>query len=302
MGFFDKLKASVGIGGATVHLDAPTIATSTGNFRVDVAVRAGKLEQKLDGIDATLTVWRKETKPDGQTSNTSSELWRGRIDTAGKPVLRPGDEHRFESVVEAPALQDLYEDPQMYLQLIDDPEELRWRADGPLPFADYALPALTLTASADIPGAIDPSASRSLFVIPEAARELHEGAVPYRLNRVGPMSDAELSRRLAGAYLACPINQAEQWFIWWSLGTRVVAWANLKAIVSVRPEGVVRTHTNPNVPKQSVLAKLPSETEDQRPGEMDEAFDWARSLATEAKLTVLPRPIGNAVFIRWPAG
>lgn len=110
------------------------------------------------------------------------------------------------------------------------------------------------------------------------------------------MSRAELAARLDKAYQVFAFKGPEQWFMWWSLGSRVVAFADLKAVASVRPEGVVRTYTNPSVPKPSVLAKLDGEAIDRRDGEMDEAFAWADELATQAKLTVLPRPIGNAVF------
>jgi RNA polymerase sigma-70 factor (ECF subfamily) len=60
---------------------------------------------------------------------------------------------------------------------------------------------------------------------------------------------------------------------------------------------VVRSYTNRNIPEASALAKLPSETADRIPGKLDEARQWAERLVQEADVdTLLPRPIGNALF------
>ena len=42
MGWFDKMKASVGVGGASVQLFVPAVVTSGATFPVRVLVRGGK--------------------------------------------------------------------------------------------------------------------------------------------------------------------------------------------------------------------------------------------------------------------
>lgn len=51
MGFFDKFKASVGIGGAKIELVVPTIVTSGSDVVARAIVRGGTTAQQLNGVD-----------------------------------------------------------------------------------------------------------------------------------------------------------------------------------------------------------------------------------------------------------
>lgn len=288
MGFFDKIKASIGVGGATIAVDAPLLVTANADYAVKVTVTGGKLAQKLNAIDLALTRKVEKRSPEGTTTTQTESVWTTRKETAGQ-VIEPGQVLTFELSAFAPPLQTLFDDPNDFgVLMVASDEELAWATDAPMPFASAALPQLTLVASADIPGAIDPADSRSIIVLPEAE-------VP--LAPASHMSDEELSSRLGGAQQVWAMNHlGDQWFVWWTAGMATVACAELKAVASVRPEGVVRTYTNDRVPKVSVLDKQSNESAPQRPGGLDEAFDWARELAAQTNLTVLPRPVGNAVF------
>jgi hypothetical protein len=296
MGFLDKLKASVGVGGAKVTLRAPAVVCSGAHVPVQITVHGGDLEQKLNAIDLVVEVTR--TKPDqAKHEATTQEAWKGRIDAGSKnAIAKRGDLH-FEGAVEFPTCQSLYvDDPERYALLVVESdgtdEQTRWDAEGPLPFAEgWEMDTVTLIASAEIPGAIDPKAQHRVHVIPEAASPLR---------RTGPLQESVLSERLraAGAERVWVSNSSDVWFLWWARGDgRVVGWARLLAATLLRPEGVIRAHTNPRIPASSVLAKVPTETADQVAGGFEEAHAWAVQLANEAGLDcVLPRPVGNAVF------
>jgi sporulation-control protein spo0M len=298
VGFFDKLKASVGVGGAGIQLSAPRVVCSDEGFRVRIAVTGGALEQKLNGLDVSLGSEFMQQTQQGFTT-AFEELWKKRIDTAARSVIAKGSDNNFELECVAPSCQSLYvDDLEQYAALVLDSasneEATHWEAelDQPLPFvSNWEGRKSWLNASADIPGAIDPSHRVRLHVIPEAAGQL---------TAVGKVTEDQLLAILkkAKATRVFVSNSSDDWFVWWSQGGgRVVGTAELRAIASVRPEGVVRSHTNRNIPLGSVLSKLPGETEDTLPGELPEARALARRLAEQAGLdAVLPRPVGNAIF------
>jgi len=284
MGFFDKLKASVGVGGATIALEAACLATSTGKLPVVVTVKGGAIEQKLNGIELAMCLSMKEEQADGSSRLVFKDLFSTRLATAA--VIKANETQRYEAAIDVPELSGLYPDSSDALQFIQDHEELLWKAAGPLPFASFTFPDVLIRCSADIPGAIDPSASQALIIVPEAAGIL----APVQADTVNDVA------AIAGAYSCQCVNEGDQWLVWWSTGFRVVAWGKLKAVVSVRPEGLVRTHTNPHVPRPSVLPRVQGETADTLPGGADEALALTKSLARQAGMSALTRPIGNAYF------
>src|SRR5687767_2107351 len=59
MGFFDKMKASVGIGGAKIELAVPdSPALKGGTLQGTVILTGGKIAQRCNGITVTLRVTR----------------------------------------------------------------------------------------------------------------------------------------------------------------------------------------------------------------------------------------------------
>lgn len=299
MGWFDKVKASVGVGGATIELLMPVAATSGSNVPVRVIVRGGKIEQRLNVVQVTMEVW-----PDPNTPREGNAPAPGpavlvdkRVPGSEGLVIAPGAELFFETTLEAPVCTTLYEDePERYAGLVlgTEDDEAVWRVDDldtPLPtMSGWESKKVMVRVSADIPGAVDPSTATQLHVIPEAA---------------GPMSmassldaDTLLARLEAlGAERALLSNESDRWFIWWARGTgHVVGYSPIQIVCSVRPEGVVRATTNPRIPVPSVFAKLSSETAERIDGGMDEARAWAQSLvqARGGGTVLLPRPVGNA--------
>jgi hypothetical protein len=298
MGLFDKLKASVGIGGATVEVQAPLFVHANSKATVMIAVKGGKLDQVVNGIDLSLIGEHEVEEKDPQTGNTrtrnaSFNVVAQRIDSKGDKVAAGGIKS-FEVALDVPNVRDAY--PNLHdvdfweiSDDADDPARLAADLDEPLPSID-SLPPLTLRASADIPGAVDPAAERNVFIIPTAA-----GA----LKNTGRVDNVIAKLQSVGAVRAFAVFKGDQWFAFFTENSaRVVATAELRAICSVRPEGVVRTYTNPNVPAASTLGKQPNETTAQREGSLTEARAWAKELgASSTEIDgVLERPIGNAFF------
>ena len=96
MGFFDKLKASVGIGNTSVTLDAPYAVTGEQKFVAKVTLRGGAHQQKLTKLDAQLVI-KNDTS--SSAPNTPPET---RLDLARAQGVR---RHRawLDADVRAPA-------------------------------------------------------------------------------------------------------------------------------------------------------------------------------------------------------
>lgn len=134
MGFFDKMKLSVGIGGAKVELQLHTNPAPRGGLaRGTVYLRGGKAEQTCNGIELILKRTRKvrvETEEgDMKMEERTEDLQTQKLTYDGYDLtIHPGSEHSYDFSIRMPS------------------EEL--------PSARYSL-----TASADIPKAIDPSST-----------------------------------------------------------------------------------------------------------------------------------------------
>lgn len=174
--------------------------------------------------------------------------------------------------------------------MLDDSDERRWNAEGPLPFTNsWEGRKAHFCVNADIPGAVDPFKQQWVHFLPAAAGNLRS---------VSGLTVDTLGERLKAAKAERVLisNSSDHWFAYWSNGVgAVVAHSPLKIVCSARPDGLHRSYTNPNIPKEAVMAKLPSETADRIDGELDDGKAWATKLISEAKAGVLlPRPIGNA--------
>jgi hypothetical protein len=304
MGFFDKVKASVGIGGAKIELRAPHVVFAHGAVPVDLTIKGGNLDQILKGIDLGLYVEKQVDEPSPQGGSSTRRTVTTEL--AKHRIAMPQSEHSisrgtittFTGTLTVPEFHQCYEGQPHQMQfsslvdLEDDPFAMGRDLDRPLPtLDDLDMRRFEVSASADIPGAVDPSARQQVFVLPEPAGTARP---------IGKLATHDLWETLrgGGARRAFPVFAGDRWFLW--LGSesgQVAALADLQAIVSVRPEGVVRSYTNPSIPLPSVLGKLPSETDDRIPGGMVEARAWAERLARDADVVgVLARPIGNAYF------
>ncbi len=298
MGFFDKIKASVGIGGAKIELLSSPIVTSGAKLPVRTVVRGGKLAQTLNAVELTLEVWPEKQPPvEGKPAPGPAVTSLGKMAGSEGKAIAPGAELFFEGGLEAPLCQDLYQaDPTRYAALLlswEGDEETAWNREGPVPMTDsWESATAYVVASADIPGAIDPSAKQRIHVIPEAAG---------KMSRAPLMADDALTGMLEarGAERVFVSNSGDVWFAWWSRGDgRVVAYSPLQIVCSVRPDGVHRACDNERIPAPSRFPKQASESTLVHAGELDEAFALARSLVTTARAgVVMPRPIGNAVAV-----
>ena len=175
--------------------------------------------------------------------------------------------------------------------LLGDEEERQWNAEGPLPF--NPTPCWVRSASCmsalTFPARLTPGAAKPIVHLPPAIAPL---VLTTGLN--SETFDARLQQ--LGATRVWVSNMTSQWFAFWqNVEGLTVAHSPIEIVCSVRPDGLHRAHTNPNIPKESALQKLPHETEDRREGEMEEARAWAEALvAHKPGAVVLSRPIGNA--------
>lgn len=299
MGWFDKIKASVGVGGATVELFAPAVVTGEAPFAVRALVRGGKIQQRLNAVTVTLEVWPDPSeRREGEPAPGPTVLAELKMPGSEGRDIAPGADLFFEAMMTAPPCQVLYDDAQRYAELVlghlVDEDPAAWQVsdlDAPLPSVNgWESKQVMLRVTADIPGAIDPSATAQVHVIPQAA-----GPMSFASN----LDEAAFVDRLAvlGAVRAMISTAGDRWFVWWARATgHVVAYSPLQVVSSVRPDGVHRATTNPNIPAPSVFARLPTETIEHMDGGLDEARAWARSLVREhgRGAVLLPRPMGNA--------
>lgn len=161
MGLFDKLTTAVGIGGAKVSMGIEAGNHQEGAFATGtVLVKGGKMAQRCDGLTVELQQWRERTEEvDGESKTVQHKetLVMKNLAPRGFEITPNGD-HVFQFRIYLPA-------------------------EGPT----------EIVASADIPGAIDPSAKAKLEVgpgrrgfLPRTLLRRAEGKVEAdELNRIG---------------------------------------------------------------------------------------------------------------------
>lgn len=161
MGLFDKLTTAVGIGGAKVEIAIEAGNHQEGGFALGtVLVKGGKTAQTCDGLTVELKQWREKTEVvngESKTVQAKETLVMKNLSPLGF-AIPPGSSHTFNFRIYLPA-------------------------EG----------KTEIVASADIPGAIDPSATAKLDIgpgnrgyLPRTALTRIEGAPsPQDINRVG---------------------------------------------------------------------------------------------------------------------
>ena len=288
MGFFDKLKASVGIGNTSVTLEAPYAVTSEQPFVAKVTLKGGAHQQTLTKLDVQFVINHKTSAFEQNTApDTRVDLAVPRLSAD----IAPGSTRTFELALKALPTQDLFPSAEDYAALmLGDDEERQWSGEGPLPFTSAPLgKRCELFVGADIPGAPDPFATVPLLHLPLAVAPLAP---------VTGLGTAAFDERLAelGAARVWVSNASNRWFAFWQNAAGLtVAHSPIAVVCSVRPDSLHRAHTNPNIPKESALQRLPHETEDSREGGLEEGRAWAEELvAHQPGAVLLSRPLGNA--------
>ena len=154
MGFFNKVMASVGIGGAKVEVKLNPGAVPMGGFaRGEIILRGGKLEQKCNGIIVKLR-----------------RISVVRVTVDGKSV----DQNQFDTLQE--------ENLAQYEQTISPGSEMRFDFNIMMPASGGAEDRISyeIVADADIPGAIDPS--HSVKVATTKAAEVTVASIPHLID------------------------------------------------------------------------------------------------------------------------
>ena len=170
MGFFDKMKQAVGIGGAKVDIEMTDSAVPLGGFaRGRVVLRGGKSEQKCSGIEARLErVTRVRVEVDGKMQDKDDvENIQSEKLAEYQFSISPESEMSFDFAFRVP------------------------REGGPGTRIKYRL-----YATADIAGAIDPSKTIELAVTDAAPIAAGAGDVPQLLQTVATL------RRQGGEHAA----------------------------------------------------------------------------------------------------
>lgn len=176
MGFFDKMKMAVGIGGAKVQVTLNPGAVPFGGYaRGQVTLKGGKAEQKCNLIEAKLE--RVETV---------------RVEVEG----RMQDREQVDTL-ETQKLADYSFD-------IHEGSEQSWDFAFRVPRGSDSRTKFRISASADIPGAIDPSSTvvvptTDQAAVPESAVELLSTAKTLREQGGdnGPQIESLLKQALA---------------------------------------------------------------------------------------------------------
>ena len=161
MGFFDKMKQAVGIGGAKVDIELDGAQVPLGGFaRGRVVLRGGKAEQKCAGIEARLervTRVRVEVEGKMQDKDDVENITSEKLAEYSWTVS-PESEQHFDFAFRVP------------------------REGGPGTRITYRI-----YATADIAGAIDPSKTIELPVTDAAPMAAGAGDVPALLQTVATL-------------------------------------------------------------------------------------------------------------------
>lgn len=283
MGFFDKLKASVGIGGAKVSVEVGRpYYFSDEHVSVKVTLTGGKIAQKCHKLVVTLDRTRER-----DSDEIAAEKARGQQNppsTATDTLL----------TLTIPGTEDVTIAPDS-TQTFD--------LEFALPVDEHALFAdahkFNVSASADIPGAIDPSGSATLRVLPPRPANPERGHM-YYTGKLTPEAFLSLVGSLGVDSNAAIMDpDADTWVIYFMNVARiVVAHGEVQAVASLRDDNkVVRTFTNPKVKPGHVLARQGDDDVESITGGLPEALALAREVVARSDADALyPEPFGNTLF------
>ncbi len=282
MGFFDKLKASVGIGGAKIKLQVGrNYYFGDENVQVTVTLQGGKVEQKLNKLEVSVNRTRTlgdeeiaELKAKGQqnpTTNVTDTLLTLTFPGTENVTIAPESTLTFNLEFGIPGDEHtLYSDAHEY----------------------------RVTVAADIPGAIDPSDSVAIKVLPPRPANPERGAMK-RTGKISPEAFHELVQSLGVESNAAVMDpDAETWVIYFMNVARiVVAHGEVQAVASLRDGEVVRTFTNPKVKPSQVLGKQGAEDVEKLPGGLEQALEMARKVVPNSDAdSFYPEVFGNTIF------
>jgi hypothetical protein len=283
MGFFDKIKASVGVGGAKIQLKVGrSYYFSDETVPVTVTLLGGKLAQKCHKIDLTLTRTRDLDDEEIEALKAKGQQ---------NPSTRT-TETLFELAL--PGSENLTIAPDSQKEFVT---ELALPLDARALFADQQ--EFRITVSADIPGAIDPSDSASVKVLPPRPANPERGTMK-KTGKLEPEAFAELINSLGVDSNAAIIDpDADTWVIYFMNVARiVVAHGEVQAVCSLREENeVVRTFTNPRVKPSQVLGRLGDDDVERVSGGLPEALEMARRVVPKSSADAFyPEVFGNTLF------
>lgn len=283
MGFFDKLKASVGIGGAKLSLQVGR-PYYFGDEHLDITVtlRGGKVAQTCHKLVITLDRTRQhdaeelatlrakgqESPPASATETLLTLTIPGTEDLA----IAPDSTHTFTLEVGLP----------------QDPHAL---------FADAH--EFTLRATADIPGGVDPAATTRVKVLPPRPADPERG----QMGRAGKLTPEAFLAKIGSlgvdSNAAIMDPDADTWVIYFMNAERVVvAHGEVQAVCSLRDgDKVVRTFTNKRLRPGQVLARQGDDDVESVAGGLPEALAMAREVVARSDADALyPEPFGNTLF------
>ncbi len=154
MGFFDKVKSSLNIGGAKVVLDVPNVVNNGDTMDVKVTITGGKMDQKITGVTAKLSQkdsWT-ERKMDG-TRTTKSKVTVLSDASEGGFDLKAGEVKELTFQLQVTAITDGSQQEGMMGTLSKMNNFAQQRKHG-----------WHVEASADIEGSVDPKATQDVTV------------------------------------------------------------------------------------------------------------------------------------------
>lgn len=282
MGFLDKLKASVGIGGAKVQLQ-PKRSYYFGdeNVEVTVTLTGGKVEQKLHKLELSILRTRdlaaaeidaskakgQENPPTRSTDTLLTLAFPGTEDV----TIAPGSTQTFNLEFGIPGDEHtLFSDSH-----------------------DYHV-----TVAADIPGAIDPSDSVAIKVLPPRPASPEGGSMRAAGKLTPEAFQAQLKALHVESNAAVMDPDADTWVIYFMNASRtVVAHGEVQAVASLRDGEVVRTFTNTKLKPSQVLGKQGDDDVERAPGGLEAALEMARKVVPKSDADAFyPEPFGNTIF------
>jgi len=283
MGFFDKLKASVGIGGAKVQLQAKrSYYFGDENVEITVTLHGGKVAQKCHKLEVSVQRTRELPTEEVEATKKSSgqENPSTRVTDTLLTLTFPGTEDVTIEPGSAQTFNLEFGIPGDEHTLFSDSHEYR------------------VTATADIPGAIDPSDSVAIKVLPPRPANPERGAM-QATGKLTPEAFKELVDSLGvESHAAVMDADADAWVIYFmNAGRIVVAHGEVQAVASLRDGEVVRTFTNSKVKPAHVLGKQGDDDVERVPGGLEQAIEMARKVVPNSDADAFyPEPFGNSIF------
>lgn len=283
MGFFDKIKASVGIGGAKIKLQvARHYYFGDENVEVTVMLVGGKVAQKLNKLEVSVDRTRTLAPEDVEALKAKGE--QNPSSTAKDTLL----------TLAFPGTENVTIEPESILTFNLEFGIPRDEHSTLSDAHDYRV-----TVTADIPGAIDPHDSVAIKVLPPRHTSADQGSM-RKTGKLTPEAFQKLTQSLGVQSNAAIMDpDAETWVIYFMNADRhVVAHGEVQAVASLRDNEVVRTFTNSKLKPAHVLGKQgDDDVERVAGGGLEQALEMARKVVPGSDADAFyPEPFGNTIF------